>query len=100
MLMYASVAFWWEWFVTENVKTIQDRYAVSRSMPSIDVSQDWFLTSGQEENGRTILEFNRKFTSCDVVNDLDITVCLTIELSLLFLLLAFLYSFLHYIVLF
>ena len=48
-------------------------------MPPIDESQDWFLTRGQEEDGRTILEFKRKFTSCDEDNDLDITVCLTFD---------------------
>ena len=48
-------------------------------MPPIDESQDWFLTRGEEENGRTILEFYRKFTSCDEENDMDITVCSIID---------------------
>ena len=38
------------------------------------LSQDWFLTNSEEENGFTLLEFSRNFTSCDP-QDLDITVC-------------------------
>ena len=53
---------------------MQDQYAVSRSLPSFDKSQDWFLASGWEENGRTLLEFNRNLTTCDEDNDMDIMV--------------------------
>ena len=55
------------------IHTIQDRYATGRFLPSVDLSQDWFLVSGEEENGYTILEFTRNLTSCDM-NDLDIEV--------------------------
>ena len=52
---------------------LQDRFAVDRFLPPIDESQDWFLVSGEEENGYTVLEFTRNLTSCDE-NDLDIKV--------------------------
>jgi hypothetical protein len=52
---------------------MQDRYADRRALPSIDASQDWFLTFGEEEDGYTILEFYRNLTSCDA-HDLDISV--------------------------
>ncbi len=56
------------------VYAMQDRYAVGRFLPPIDtVSQDWFLTNSEEEDGFTLLEFSRNFTSCDP-QDLDITV--------------------------
>ena len=43
-------------------------------MPSIDDSQDWFLISGMEEEGWTILEFSRNWITCDIGNDRDIKV--------------------------
>ena len=52
---------------------LQDRYAFGRFTPVIDKEQNWFLISGKEENGITILQFWRKFTSCDDY-DMDITV--------------------------
>ena len=52
---------------------IQDRYAFGRFTPEIDEEQNWFLISGKEENGTTILQFWRKFTSCDD-HDMDVTV--------------------------
>ena len=48
-----------------NFLCLQDRYAEQQALPSIDASQDWFLVSGEEENGFTVLEFNRNLTSCD-----------------------------------
>ena len=53
------------------ILSLQDRFAVDRFLPPIDESQDWFLVSGEEENGYTILEFTRNLTTCDG-NDLDI----------------------------
>ncbi len=47
---------------------------MDRFLPPVDSSQDWFLVSGEEENGYTILEFTRNITSCDVENDLDVEV--------------------------
>ena len=52
---------------------LQDHFAIDRYLPPVDESQDWFLVSGEEENGYTILEFTRSLTSCDQ-NDLDIKV--------------------------
>ena len=56
---------------------LKDRFAEARSLPPIDPSQDWFLLNSEEENGFTILEFSRNFTTCDD-RDLDITVCIII----------------------
>ncbi len=53
--------------------SFQDRYAEGRFLPPIDTSQDWFLVNSEEENGFTVLEFSRNFTTCDP-KDLDITV--------------------------
>ena len=44
---------------------MQDRYAAGRSSPSIDEQQDWELEFGEEEGGYTILEFSRKYITCD-----------------------------------
>ena len=52
---------------------MQDRYAESRALPSVDDSQDWSLIRGKEKNGYTILEFTRSLITCDE-KDLDITV--------------------------
>ena len=52
---------------------LQDRFAIDRFLPAVDESQDWFLVSGEEENGYTVLEFTRNLSTCDN-NDLDIKV--------------------------
>ena len=52
---------------------MQDRFAIDRYLPPVDESQDWFLVSGEEENGYTILEFTRNLIPCDKY-DLDIKV--------------------------
>ena len=52
---------------------LQDRFATDRFLPPIDESQDWFLISGEEENGYTILEFTQNLTTCDE-KDLSIKV--------------------------
>jgi len=43
----------------------QDCYAEGRYLPAIDASQDWYLVSGEEQGGYTILEFTRSLTTCD-----------------------------------
>jgi hypothetical protein len=54
-------------------KYFHDRYAPSRyGTPPIDPIQNWFLRDAEEEDGFTILEFYRNFTSCDTANDLNI----------------------------
>ena len=45
--------------------SLQDRFARTRSPPAIDEQQDWILTDGEEEDGFTILEFSRKYITCD-----------------------------------
>ena len=55
------------------IYSLKDRYAETRARPPIDKSQDWFLISGEEENGFTILEFSRNLTTCDT-KDLEIKV--------------------------
>ena len=58
---------------------LQDRHAIGRFLPPVDDSQDWTIISGEEINGRTILEFSRPFLSCDTENDLNIKVRFTIK---------------------
>ena len=58
---------------------LQDRYASSRTMPSIDRHQDWHLTNAGEENGHTMMEFHRLLKTGDV-NDFDIPVsCMIVQ---------------------
>ena len=52
---------------------MQDRFATTRGTPSIDDKQDWELKNGEEESGFTILEFSRKYITCDEY-DLPISV--------------------------
>ena len=69
--------------MTIVVTGAQDRYAEIRDLPPIDIqSQDWFLINSEEQNGFTILEFSRNFTSCDP-QDLDITVSCSQEYACL-----------------
>ena len=56
--------------------SMQDRYAEGRFLPPIDPSQDWFLVSGEEEGGYTILEFTRNWTTCD---DRDVNIQVRVE---------------------
>ena len=60
-------------YVLRHTPTVQDRFATSRSPPAVDELQDWTLVEGEEEGGFTILEFTRKYITCDK-NDLPITV--------------------------
>lgn len=54
---------------------MQDRFAVARSTPPIDIQQDWILIDSEEEDGYTTLEFTRNYTSCDTNSqDRNITV--------------------------
>ena len=50
---------------TSVLMILQDRYAYGRTTPSIDVSQDWALTGGNEEGGFTTLQFERRLDTCD-----------------------------------
>ena len=47
------------------VHTMQDRYTVGRSSPPVDEEQNWNLISGEEDGDFTILEFSRKYITCD-----------------------------------
>jgi len=51
--------------ISQNYILAQDRYAVQQALPPIDARQDWFLVSGEEAGGYTILEFTRNWTTCD-----------------------------------
>jgi len=59
------------WVDNDGNTQFHDRFAIDRYLPPIDESQDWFLVSGEEENGYTILEFTRKLITCD---DKDLTI--------------------------
>ena len=43
----------------------QDRFAEGRFLPPVDASQDWYLVSGEEQDGYTTLEFTRSLSTCD-----------------------------------
>ena len=59
-------------------KFLQDRFAAGRTPPTVDEQQDWILKSGEEENGFTILEFSRKYVTCD---DYDLPITVSSELT-------------------
>ena len=44
---------------------MQDRFAIEREQPAIDEQQDWTLLNAEEVDGFTILEFKRKYITCD-----------------------------------
>lgn len=51
----------------------QDRYAFKKGMPVLDDQQDWKLINGYENETHTMLQFSRKFDTCDH-QDFPITV--------------------------
>ncbi|CAI8042477.1 DBH-like monooxygenase protein 1 homolog [Geodia barretti] len=53
------------WVPNEGDPVFHDRFAGGREPPTIDEQQDWVLKGGEEENGFTILEFSRKYVTCD-----------------------------------
>ena len=44
---------------------LQDRFAFKQSRPPIDPQQDWFIISGENMDGYTVLQFSRKWVTCD-----------------------------------
>lgn len=52
---------------------MQDRFAFGLSRPPIDSQQDWTLIRGENSNGHAVLEFWRKWVTCDE-RDRDIMV--------------------------
>ena len=50
---------------------MQDRFADARARPPVDSQQDWNLVAGKEENGWTIMSFNRALQTGDT-RDRDI----------------------------
>ena len=67
------IDFFAKFCIFHAAKFLQDRFAAGRTPPTVDEQQDWILKSGEEENGFTILEFSRKYVTCDDY-DLPITV--------------------------
>lgn len=61
-------------WATESVGTFhfQDRHATSHCTPKIDSRQDY--ESLQEDSGKTIMKFKRKFETCDS-EDIRVAVC-------------------------
>ncbi|GBM58841.1 DBH-like monooxygenase protein 1 [Araneus ventricosus] len=51
---------------------LQDRHAYKNAMPVLDDQQDWQLLHGYENDTHTVLQFSRKFDTCDE-QDLAIT---------------------------
>lgn len=52
------------WVVGDN-SFFHDRFATGRRQPAIDEQQDWTLVDAEEVDGFTILEFKRKYITCD-----------------------------------
>lgn len=54
-------------WATESVGSFhfQDRHATGHSTPKIDSWQDYEPISLQEDSGKTIMKFKRKFETCD-----------------------------------
>ena len=50
---------------------MQDRFADARALPPMDRQQDWTLVAGKEENGWSIVSFNRALQTGDT-RDRDI----------------------------
>ena len=46
-------------WVKDGVATITDRFAVSESLPEVDINQDLDLVEGYERDGKTVIEFCR-----------------------------------------
>ncbi len=44
---------------------MQDRHATGHVTPQIDSQQDYELISLEENSGKTIMKFKRKFETCD-----------------------------------
>ena len=63
-------------WATESVGTFhfQDRHATGHSTPKIDSRQDYEPISLQEDSGKTIMKFKRKFETCDS-EDIRVAVC-------------------------
>lgn len=56
--------------IPENGKiSIQDRYATSFAMPTMDSCQDWTLVSASQSNGKTYVEVTRALDTGDALND-------------------------------
>nr|XP_042896022.1 DBH-like monooxygenase protein 1 isoform X2 [Parasteatoda tepidariorum] len=65
----SDIAFGW---VKNGKAFLQDRYAHKNGIPVLDDQQDWHLLSGYENITHTILQFSRKFDTCDQ-QDIPIT---------------------------
>ena len=46
-------------WVKDGVATITDRFAVSESLPEVDINQDFELVEGYERDGKTVIRFRR-----------------------------------------
>jgi len=53
------------WVDNNGGTQFQDRFAEGRFLPPVDASQDWYLVSGEEQDGYTTLEFTRSLSTCD-----------------------------------
>jgi hypothetical protein len=62
------------WINTTGSPVLTDRFVFEHAEPVIDSHQDWVLISGEEtvSPAQTILEFKRKFKTCDKATDMDI----------------------------
>ena len=62
--------------VWPGLQLLQDRFAASHTLPSIDDIQNVELISSNETDGWTTLEFKRKLTGCDPKDrSIEVTAC-------------------------
>lgn len=52
-------------WVKDGKAHFKDRHATGHSQPKIDSQQNYELISLQEESGKTVMKFKRKFETCD-----------------------------------
>ncbi|CAH3032072.1 unnamed protein product [Pocillopora meandrina] len=52
-------------WVKDGKTYFKDRHATGYSTPKIDSQQDYVLIALQEESGKTVMKFKRKFETCD-----------------------------------
>lgn len=52
-------------WVKDGKTYFKDRHATGHSTPKIDSQQDYVLIALQEESGKTVMKFKRKFETCD-----------------------------------
>merc|ERR1711962_1482719 len=53
------------WIRSDGIVHLSDRHAVGNNAPFLDSSQDLTLIAGYENDTHTVIEFSRRWTTCD-----------------------------------